>query len=146
MKQHIEPEYRLNNGRYAFYLDDELLFETEEVAVLIDRSNGVLLKHGDPEVVTAAQTKQRNAYLAHGLAAEADDLICFIGKFAIEDLNKMVAICDYAGRFFQKLLATVRRAPPPETAEDLSVFRAARSASPAGEAMREHLGMAEGSR
>lgn len=141
MRQYIEPEYRLENGLYAFYLDGERLFETEEVAILLDRRAGTLLKHGQPEVVTATQTMQRNAYLAHGMTAEANDLICFIGKFPLEDLNKMLSICDYARRYFQKLMAAVRQEPPAETPEDLAVFHASRSGSSAGGTVREHLGM-----
>lgn len=143
--QYIAPEYRLDGTQYTFFLDGEPLFVTDEVALLISRRTGGLIKHGPPNGVTALHAESRKAYLAKGMQPEANDLICFIGKFPVEDLNKMVSISDYAGRFFQKLLATVRQ-DLPETAEDLAVFRASRSASPAGDAMRAHLGMTEGAR
>jgi len=102
----MEPEYRLEDGQYAFYLKGERKFVTEEVAILFDQDLSVLLKHGPPAFV---DSEFRRMHLAFGrtrtLFDVADGLTVIRGKFDIEELNKVVQICDYVGRFYKKLEA-----------------------------------------
>lgn len=101
-----EPLYRLERGHYAFYIGEQRLFETEEVAILFDARDNVLLKHGLPDVVQASYTQMIDTLTAQGQTAFAHDLVVIQGRFALEDLNKTVSICDYIGRLYKKLLAT----------------------------------------
>ncbi|RQR65300.1 hypothetical protein DIE18_02110 [Burkholderia sp. Bp9125] len=108
----MEPVYKLEDGQYAFYLDGECLMKSEEVGVLVDLGTNGRLMHGTPEPVEARYRLMRESFLAMGYTKEADELVFFRGKFALEDLNKMLSICDYAGRFYRKHVAPEAGACP----------------------------------
>jgi hypothetical protein len=122
MPEYNEPTYALENGRYAFYLDGERLFETEEVAILFDKSANTVLKHGRPDLVDGLAQKMRKAYLANGFVDIANDCVVIQGKFDLEDLNKTVRICDYIGKLYKKLLALPAEAQssPPLTSTTIT--------------------------
>jgi hypothetical protein len=105
------PNYVLENGSYAFYLGEQRLFTTGEVAILFDRISGTLHKHGLPENVAAEATKMRQAYLAVGAVDMAADCVVMQGRFELDDLNQAVHIVDYAGRLYRKLQATGEPVP-----------------------------------
>lgn len=102
----MSPEYRMDGDLYAFYWDDECLFDTEIVSVLIDTRSGSMLKHGQPGVVEAIYHSQQMNYRARGFINEAASLVVLTGKFDVEDLNKMIAIADYAGQFYAKVMSS----------------------------------------
>lgn len=102
----MEPVYKLEDGQYTFYLDGERLMQCEEVGLLIDLYTGGLLKHGTPAPVEARFHIMHASFLANGYTREAEDLVFIKGKFALEDLNKMLSICDYAGRFYRTHVAS----------------------------------------
>ncbi|WP_126223630.1 hypothetical protein [Burkholderia ambifaria] len=101
----MKPVYKLEDGQYAFYLDGECLMKCDEVGLLIDLYTGGVLKHGTPAPVEARFHILHESFLANGYTREAEDLVFIKGKFALEDLNKMLSICDYAGRFYRKHVA-----------------------------------------
>lgn len=102
----MEPQYSLEAGRYVFHLRGARRFDCDEVAVLFDAENNVLLKHGEPERVHQHFKTMREELTAAGLTAEANALTLVTGRFAVEELNKVVNICDYVGRFWRNLQAT----------------------------------------
>jgi hypothetical protein len=99
------PMYTLEDGRYACYLGGQRLFETDEVAILFDRTSSTLLKHGPPERVAAEATMMRQAYLAIGAVGMAADCTVIQGRFSLEELNQAVQSIDYVGQLYRKLQA-----------------------------------------
>ncbi|MDO8414747.1 MAG: hypothetical protein Q7S87_00900 [Agitococcus sp.] len=105
------PQYRLENGLYAFYLLNEYLFSVETVAVLFDKREGILHKHGCPRVVEKQYQRFRDALSTEAalklpLAQEMrDDLTIVQGKFKIEELNRILQITGYARKFYTELFS-----------------------------------------
>ena len=103
-------EYALENGSYALYLDGKRVVHSQEIGVVIDLNTGSALKHGEPELVQAYFNVARKAYMDGGFAQEANDLVFVTGKIDLDELNKMVGICGYAGIFYRKNFAAVHAA------------------------------------
>lgn len=101
----MEPVYTKEGDDYVFTLGDLRVNAGPEVAICFDKAASVLLKHGHPDRVTAYANQARQAYLNAGFIHGAEDLVVITGAFDLEELNKVVSICDYIGRFYQKLLA-----------------------------------------
>lgn len=99
----MEPVYTIEDGKYVLSLGDKRIEVGPEVAICFDSAASVLLKHGNPVMVQGYHTAARQAYLSVGLTDMAEDLVCITGAFDLDDLNKVVSICDYIGRFYQKL-------------------------------------------
>lgn len=91
-------EYRL--------IDDETgdaLFSSEEIAVAFDKKCWTMLKHGPASNVESWMLETRKKYLEAGLNDIAADLTIISSKdWEIEELNKILDICDYIERFYQK--------------------------------------------
>jgi len=100
----MDVEYKLEDGAYALYWRGERLLVTNEVSVLIDLDTGSHLKHGIPAIVEERYRSLRKALQDGGLEKEAQDLVVITGKFELEDLNKMVSICGYAGLFYRNAM------------------------------------------
>lgn len=103
----MQVEYlKTPDNLYAFEIDGERLFETDEVAVLFDSKNGTLFKHGPPAVVT----KEFEAMKA-GLAGTdigqgiINSLVILEGKFELEDINKIVCNTGFMAIYLKKLQA-----------------------------------------
>jgi hypothetical protein len=73
----------------------------DDVGVLIDLETGSVLKHGEPAEVETRYTFMRRAFEIGGFPKEANDLVFFKGRFALEDLNNMLHTCGFAGRFYR---------------------------------------------
>lgn len=101
----MSMEYTLENGRYTLYLKGERVVHSPEVAVVIDLNTGSALKHGEPEQVQTYFNVARNAFKEGGFIQEANDLVFVTGKIDLEELNKMVGICGYAGCFYREKIA-----------------------------------------
>lgn len=101
----MEAEYRMEEGKYAFYLDGECLMTCEEVAFLVDLGTNGRLMHGEPGPVEARLQLMSAAFRGAGFHKEADDLVVIKGKFTLEELDKLVNIADYPGRFYRVLMA-----------------------------------------
>lgn len=106
-----EPTYCLEDGRYAFYLCGKRLFATDEVAFLFDERCSTLLKHGSPAVVRAFADQIRARYAAAGIPELTKDNVLLQGKFAIDDLNNVVRICDFIGVLYLRLKQEFGQAP-----------------------------------
>jgi hypothetical protein len=101
----MSMEYTLENGFYTLVRDGERIVHSAKVAVVIDLETGSVVKHGTPDRVEARFNEMRAAFLARGFTQEANDLVYVAGKFDLEELNKMVGICGYAGRFYREKIA-----------------------------------------
>lgn len=101
-----EPRYEMEDGKYAFYIDNERLFETEEVAILFDKGFSVLIKHGDPTYVNEHYESIFRCSRETMFDTIMNDLIVIQGKFDIEELNKVISISDYIGKFWANLKDT----------------------------------------
>jgi hypothetical protein len=101
----MSVEYRMEEGRYACYLQGQRVLTCEEVGVLIDLETGSVLKHGDPSEVESRFNFTRRAFQVGGFVKEANDLVFIQGRFDTEDLNSMVGICGFAGRFYRENFA-----------------------------------------
>ncbi|MDO9179086.1 MAG: hypothetical protein Q7U16_12345 [Agitococcus sp.] len=111
------PQYRLENGLYAFYLNNNHLFSVETVAILFDKREGILHKHGCPLVVDAQYLRYRKALsaqaaLQHPLASEMlDDLTVIKGQFDIVELNRILQVSGYARIFYARLFSNAEGVP-----------------------------------
>ena len=75
----MEAEYRMEEGKYAFYLDGECLMTCEEVAFLVDLGTNGRLMHGEPGPVEARLQLMSAAFRGAGFHKEADDLVVIKG-------------------------------------------------------------------
>lgn len=96
-----EPVYQQVDGRYHFYLQGDLRFTTDEVAILFDKNGYVLLKHGKPELVQAAYDRMRAAFIEGGFDEVANDLVLIQGRFDVDELNKAVGISGHMEKLYQ---------------------------------------------
>jgi len=96
-------EYIKQNGWY--YLarrGDRVSMIGTTVAVAFDRQEGVMMKHGSPEAVNKWAIEQRRK-IAPIIPEWADNLVVIEGEFEVEDLNKIINISGYIGRFYNRL-------------------------------------------
>lgn len=101
---HQQPTYVIENGLYAFYLKGQRMFETTKVAILFDRENGVLLKHGKPETVQATlDTYKTRLTGVEGGFEILDALTMLEGAFEVDELNKVVNITGYVAHLFAQI-------------------------------------------
>lgn len=108
----MEPQYSIEDGRYVFHLRGARRFDTAEVAVLFDAKQSVLLKHGPPERVQGYYNTMHAELMQAGQPEVAAALTLVTGRFDIEELNKVVNICDYVGQFWRNLQAAGAQATP----------------------------------
>lgn len=107
-----EPNYRLEHNLYVFDLGAERQFDTEEVALLFDKSSNVLHKHGMPVYVERDYTRMRRAFKSIGADEMADDLFLIQGKFSVEDLNRVLTVSGQVGALYDKYFREVPRGCP----------------------------------
>lgn len=104
---HQEPTYVLENGLYVFYLNNQRVFESASVAILFDKENGVLLKHGVPDIVRETigiyEAKLSQTEDGHVLL---DALEVVEGAFNVEELNKVINIMGYILQFYERYTTT----------------------------------------
>lgn len=93
---------------------EEMIFETKgEIALLFDYNSkcpheSVLLKHGDPEVVSA--TWQASKPLGEALKrAGESQLVMLKGQFSVNELNKMINIAGYVGTWYSTMITVDER-------------------------------------
>ena len=101
----MEPIYNLADGDYVLMLGDKRIEVGPKVSICFDRAASVLHQHGAPELVQGYAATARKRLMAAGHQDMAADLICLTGAFSLDDLNKVVSICDYVGRFYARLMA-----------------------------------------
>ena len=99
----MEPVYTKEGDDYVFSLGDLRINAGPEVAICFDKAANVLLKHGNPGWVTAYAKQVRKHFVDAGYLDVAEDIVVITGAFDLVELNKVVSICDYIGRFYQKL-------------------------------------------
>lgn len=100
-----EYRYHKPDDRYILHRDGEPYgAPLQAVGLAIDIESGTLHKHGNPdrvqEWVTDAQAKFNNA----GFPDMANTLVCLVGPFPVEELNKCLTITGYAGVLYQKVI------------------------------------------
>lgn len=104
-RNHNEPYYVFENGSYSFYLNGVRRFNTGEVAIFFDKECNMVLKHGLPDLVNDVASQTRAQFISQGMLHFANDLIVIQGKFAVEDLNRVVQTTGYIGTLLHKLQA-----------------------------------------
>jgi hypothetical protein len=96
--------YKFEDGYFIFFGDtDTVLFRTKEVAILVDKDNGVLLKHGCPEMVELIFEEYKDKYIRAGFDKEAKALAVLRGRFAISELNKIISHTGYIKRILERV-------------------------------------------
>jgi hypothetical protein len=100
------PEYRIENGQYAFYLGESRQFVTPRIKVLLDLEAGVLLKHGRAEVVDEAFSWMTAALAAAGCPDFVAALSIVEDQFDLETLNRLISSSGSAQKFCEDLKAT----------------------------------------
>jgi hypothetical protein len=95
--------YILEGGRYVFYQQGCALFATSEVALLLNKEHGHLLKHGLPYVVGQELAKAQAAFVAAGMCS--DDVVVIQGKFNIAELNRVLRDEAYVRELYARWMA-----------------------------------------
>lgn len=91
-------QFRLNpeNGLIQFLLFGDLVYETQEVAILFDSFTGLLLGHGTPQQIEEKYERLNNSSYVGGHK-------WFQGQFKVEDLNEMIFEDGYVKTFWERL-------------------------------------------
>lgn len=76
-----------------------------DVGLVFDDRTGTLHKHGDPNMVAKWHKNAAEKFKSAGFDEMAHSLVMIMGRFPLDELNKCLDISDYAGRFYQKVLA-----------------------------------------
>lgn len=72
------------------------------IAVAFDKTEGVLHKHGEPHGVNEWAIQARKK-VAAAVPEWASDLVVLEGAFDVGELNKIISISGYIGRFYAAL-------------------------------------------
>ncbi len=99
----MEPVYTKESSGYVLTLGERRIEVGAAVALCFDKADSVLLKHGAPAMVQAYFEETRKRLIAVGFRDMAEDLVCLVGEFDLEELNKAVSICDYVGTLYRNL-------------------------------------------
>lgn len=91
------PRYVLHEG------DKPIRAPLAEVAICFDIAEGVLHKHGDPELVSKWYNETYAKLKASGLEDWANNLMMFKGPLDINELNKMLNTTGYISAFFKEI-------------------------------------------
>lgn len=94
--------YSLQNDKYVLHQRFRPVRPPiEEVALCIDMTgDGLLMKYGDPAIVTQHGNELRHSLLA--LPGASEEIVVVSGKFPVKDLNYLIANPSKAGRFLAK--------------------------------------------
>jgi hypothetical protein len=94
------------DGNYFLVRDQEdRHFIGGKVAIAFDKHDGVVLKHGRPELVNAwAEKTCKRAFKI--MPELPESIVVLEGSFEIEELNKIISIVGYILRFFHKMNET----------------------------------------
>lgn len=98
--------YHKTNRGYALIDDNtkETLFEAEEIAIKFDKDHSVLLRHGPSDRVLKEYKKELDDLKAHDRHDIAIGLAVISSRhWDLEELNKVLDICDYCGRVWRKV-------------------------------------------
>lgn len=87
-------------------LSNDIIFMTDEVAILFDAESFTLMKHGRPETVQEwyndAKAKCEGKQDVYDLLIKP--LVMLIGKFDVDELNKVINNSGYVERFYRELM------------------------------------------
>jgi hypothetical protein len=98
-------EYILNeDGEYVLCFDNDRIVVGKTVAIAFDMVDGTLMKHGNADVVCQWVEGFRKRMSA-ALPEIAASLAMIEGPFPLEELNKMISITNYVGRFYRQNFA-----------------------------------------
>lgn len=103
-----------DNNKYVFVRDDGMTIHIigTEVAIAFDKETAVLFKHGVPALVNDWATRARRTLsklddaigTAVGLTNEmAKDIIVIEGPIPLDELNKIITITGYIGRYYKSM-------------------------------------------
>lgn len=121
-------EYRMTDGKYALFDDNEPVLQgLEEVALCFDAQTGTLHKHGAPARVMLWHLESQKAFRAAGFDNMAEQLIAVSGRFPTEEINRCLSNTGYSARFYDKLKAgeiqSVELPEAPDLVSSASVSR-----------------------
>ncbi|MEJ6003794.1 hypothetical protein [Paucibacter soli] len=96
--------YRLNCGQYVLHDGDRPVRRVlDEVSLAFTETDGVLVKHGDPESVQKWVSTTQGKYRAAGFEESAAGLVCITGRFPLEDLNRCLSTTGFVLNLYARL-------------------------------------------
>ena len=95
--------YEIETGETVHLLDEVgICFSYEQDQ---ERSiRGTLLKHGDSKMVKEYYEEAHRKFKEAGLRKMSEELRYIEGKFDVEELNKIIEITGYVGKFYEDLI------------------------------------------
>jgi hypothetical protein len=107
-----QVEYRQEGDSYAVYLGDHRVFETDEIALLLNKNGFGLVNHGPP-----CEVNRRHAQLMRGCARKpeladfSENLVVISGQFDVDSVNRVIQGKESGRALYVKLeLAAARQA------------------------------------
>ena len=99
--------YEIRNGEYYLMDGDNILHVSEEIAIGFTydpvEKTGVMHKHGRPEFVEKWADETRKVYHDAGYHDMANEIMIIKGKLNIHELNKIISITGYIGKYYQRM-------------------------------------------
>lgn len=101
--------YVLDENEYVLMDDrDNILWRGPAIGIAFeytpnDPIKGTLFKYGSPEKVEAWAAQIRKKMADAGLTDINSDIVTIAGKIPVEELNKMIDISGYVGRWYETI-------------------------------------------
>ncbi len=103
----MEFYYDIQDGNYIWHRGpDDASSIGSEIAVLLDKNTGTLLKHGTPELV---QQTYRDLVKAFAKIDEQDSLVLLTGRVPLEKINHAISCSGTCHKVFADEIQQVQK-------------------------------------
>lgn len=115
MENTMSFEYELQHGSYYLYDNSkkinslskqrDIILMCDEIAIVFDKENFTLHKHGSPDKVLQWYNTAREKFIKGGFPEVAEDLVMIQGAFPVEEINRCLSTSGYIEVLWKKLQA-----------------------------------------
>ena len=97
--------YDLQDGNYVWHRDEDSAHVIgPEIAILFDRQDGTLFKHGTPELVYRKYQQLTRALKENGMP---DNLMIITGRIPIEKINHVISCSGICHIIFDEEISRI---------------------------------------
>ncbi|HEY0007522.1 MAG TPA: hypothetical protein VGB55_02260, partial [Tepidisphaeraceae bacterium] len=98
----MAKHYTLNCSQYVLMDGDRPIGRVlDKVSLCINKNDGYLQKHGDPERVESWHARETAKLRNSGLHEFANAFVVVSGRFPVDEVNKCLENHEYAGHFYK---------------------------------------------
>lgn len=103
----MEFYYDIQDGNYIWHRgQDDASSIGPEIAVLIDKNDGTLLKHGTPKLVQEIYSRLSKAF---GEIGESDSLLILTGRVPLDKINRVISCSGTCHKVFADEIAQIEK-------------------------------------